>query len=89
VELGGLTLQKTERANQLLALLGREIRQARAGSDQGQFPILDLIGNLRDEFAGGQESAAAHSACAAAWEKTVHIVESGQPFSPENIAGQS
>jgi two-component system chemotaxis sensor kinase CheA len=85
VELGGLTLKKTERANQLLALLGREIRQARAGSDQGQFPILDLIGNLRDEFAGAQESAAAHATCATAWEKMVHIVESGQPFNPENI----
>ena len=75
----------TERANQLLARLGMEIRQARAGSDQGQFPILDLIGNLRDEFAGGPEWTDVHSTCAQAWEKMVRIVESGKPFSRENI----
>jgi two-component system chemotaxis sensor kinase CheA len=85
MEFGGLIVKITERANQLLARLGVEIRQARAGSDQGQFPILDLIGGLRDEFAGGPESAAAHSTCAQAWEKMVRIVESGQPFSRENI----
>ncbi len=75
----------TERASQLLARLGAEIRQARAGSDQGQFPILDLIGNLRDEFAAGPEWAAVHATCAQAWEKMVRIVESGQPFSRQNV----
>jgi two-component system chemotaxis sensor kinase CheA len=73
------------RANQLLLALGAEVRSARAGSDQGQFPILDLIGNLRDEIIGEPEWAAAHRACAEAWEKVVRIVESGQPFNPENI----
>ena len=85
MEFGGLIVKITERANQLLARLGMEIRQARAGSDQGQFPILDLIGNLRDEFAGGPEWTDVHSTCAQAWEKMVRIVESGKPFSRENI----
>jgi len=78
-------VDKPERTHQLLAALGAEIRQARAGSDGGQFPILDLIGNLRDETFGKPALAAAHSACTGAWEKMVRIVESGQPFSPENI----
>ena len=78
-------MDKPERTHQLLAALGAEIRQARAGSDAGQFPILDLIGNLRDETVGKPALAAAHSACTGAWEKMVRIVESGQPFSPENI----
>ena len=78
-------MDKPERTHQLLAALGAEIRQARAGSDGGQFPILDLIGNLRDETFGKPALAAAHSACTGAWEKMVRIVESGQPFSPENI----
>jgi two-component system chemotaxis sensor kinase CheA len=73
------------RAKQLLTNLDAEIRRTRAGSDEGQFPILDLIGNLRDESAGQAELAAVHSACAGAWEKTVRILESGQPFSMENI----
>jgi two-component system chemotaxis sensor kinase CheA len=78
-------VDKPERTHQLLAALGAEIRQACAGSDGGQFPILDLIGNLRDETVGKPALAAAHSACTGAWEKMVRIVESGQPFSPENI----
>ena len=78
-------MDKPERTHQLLAALGAEIRQACAGSDGGQFPILDLIGNLRDETVGKPALAAAHSACTGAWEKMVRIVESGQPFSPENI----
>ena len=74
-----------ERIQQLLASLAAEVRQAKAGSSDGQFPILDLIGNLRDEAAGNVALAAIHSACAEAWEKMVRIVESGQPFSAENI----
>ena len=74
-----------ERTQQLLAALGGEIRQAKAGSGDGQFPILDLIGNLRDETAGKSDLAAVHSAYAGAWEKMVRIVESGQPFSAEDI----
>ena len=78
-------MKNPSRANQLLLALGAEVRSVRAGSAQGQFPILDLIGNLRDETAAGPEWAAVHSACAVAWEKVVRIVESGQPFSVENI----
>jgi two-component system chemotaxis sensor kinase CheA len=74
-----------DHANQLFASLGAELRQARAGSSDGQFPILDLFGNLRDEAAGKSELASIHSACAGAWEKMVGIVESGQPFSQENV----
>ena len=67
-------MNNPECANQLIASLGTEIRRARAGSDEGQFPILDLIGNLRDETAGRSELAAIHSASAGAWEKMVRIV---------------
>ena len=78
-------MNNPECANQLIASLGTEIRRARAGSDEGQFPILDLIGNLRDETAGRSELAAIHSASAGAWEKMVRIVESGQPFGAGDI----
>jgi two-component system, chemotaxis family, sensor kinase CheA len=62
-----------------------EIRRARAGSADGQFPILDLVGNLRDEAASEPGLAAIGSACAEAWEKMVRIVESGQPFNAEHM----
>jgi two-component system chemotaxis sensor kinase CheA len=74
-----------ERTHQLLAALGAEIRRIRTGSDEGQFPILDLLGNLRDETAGQPGLAAVHATCAVAWEKMVRILESGQPFTAENI----
>jgi two-component system chemotaxis sensor kinase CheA len=85
VERIAVIVNNPERIQQLLAVLGAEIRQASAGSDGGQFPILDLIGNLRDEAAGKSGLATVHSACAGAWEKMVHIVESGRPFSAEDI----
>jgi two-component system chemotaxis sensor kinase CheA len=75
----------TGRTRQLLDALGAEIRRASAGSADGQFPILDLIGNLRDETAGKPGLAAVHSTCAGAWEKMVRIVESGQPFSADDV----
>ena len=78
-------MNNPERTHQLLAALGAEIRRTRAGSDEGQFPILDLLGNLRDETAGQSGLAVVHSTSAGAWEKMVRIVESGQPFSAENI----
>jgi two-component system chemotaxis sensor kinase CheA len=78
-------VKNTDRANQLLIALAAEVRLTSAGSDHGQFPILDLIGNLRDEIAGETEWAASHQACAEAWEKIVRIVESGQPFNHDNI----
>ena len=73
--------------SRLLKLAGHlqaEIRAAKAGDSQGQFPILDLIGNLRDE-AGG-ELPALVTLCAEAWERMVRLVESGQPFQSEDVS---
>jgi two-component system chemotaxis sensor kinase CheA len=78
-------MNNPNRLSQLLVALEMELGGARAGSDQGQFPILDLVGNLRDEAATDPERAALQQLCAAAWEKTVCIVESGQPFTPEHV----
>jgi len=66
--------------------LQAEIRAARAGDTQGQFPILDLIGNLRDEAGAHAELSALVTLCTESWERTVHIVESGQPFTAADIA---
>ncbi|HTI98665.1 MAG TPA: chemotaxis protein CheA [Dongiaceae bacterium] len=74
------------RLQKLLDALGMEIVTAQAGSTQGQFPILDLISNLRDEAAGDPALAQLHTECAAAWERHVSIVESGRAFSAEEIA---
>ena len=74
--------------SRLLKLAGHlraEIQAARAGDTQGQFPILDLIGNLRDEAGANAELSALATLCTEAWERTVRIVESGQPFSPDDI----
>jgi two-component system chemotaxis sensor kinase CheA len=78
-------MEMTERFQQLLGSLAGEISTAVAGSDQGQFPILDLLGNLRDETAGIPDLADLHKGCADAWEKVVRIVESGKPFAAEEI----
>jgi two-component system chemotaxis sensor kinase CheA len=75
--------------SRLLKLAGHlqaEINAARAGDTQGQFPILDLIGNLRDESSAHADLAALVTTCAEAWERTVRIVESGQPFSAADIS---
>jgi len=74
-----------ERICQLVASLGLEIGSARAGSSEGQFPILDLLGNLRDEAAGKPEWSEQHKICAAAWEQMVKIVESGKSFMVEDL----
>jgi two-component system chemotaxis sensor kinase CheA len=74
--------------SRLLKLAGHlraEIQAARAGDTQGQFPILDLIGNLRDEAGAETELAPLATLCAEAWERTVRIVESGQPFTADDI----
>ena len=73
--------------SRLLKLAGHlqaEIRAAKAGDSQGQFPILDLIGNLRDESGG--ELPALVTLCAEAWERMVRLVESGQPFQSEDVS---
>jgi two-component system chemotaxis sensor kinase CheA len=74
--------------SRLLKLAGHlqaEINAARAGDTQGQFPILDLIGNLRDEAGAHPELSALVTLCGEAWERTVRIVESGKPFSSDDI----
>jgi len=74
-----------ERLSKLVTSLGREIGLAQAGSSQGQFPILDLLGNLRDEFLGQPELGEQQKICAEAWEQMVKIVESGKSFTAEDL----
>lgn len=64
-----------------------EILTARSGSQEGQFPILDLLGNLRDEAGKIPELAEMHSVCQKAWERMVGIVESAQSFTAAEIQG--
>ena len=74
--------------NRLLKLTGQlqaEVAAARAEDSQGQFPILDLIGNLRDEAAQNGNLKPLESLCAGAWERLVQIVESGRPFKADDI----
>ena len=78
-------MNNPNRLSQLLVALEMELGGARAGSDQGQFPILDLIGNLRDEAGSSPSHPELLQLCASAWEKTVCIVESGQPFTQEHV----
>lgn len=78
-------MNNSEKISQLLNSLGMEINTAQAGSNSGQFPILDLTGNLRDEAAKAPELAALQKECALAWERMVAIVESGKPFKAGDI----
>lgn len=74
-----------ERFEQLLTSLGMEIMMTQAGSDQGQFPILDLLGNLRDS-ADAPAQAELKSLASQSWERMVTIVESGRPFSADEVS---
>jgi len=78
-------MSDSNRLGQLFGALEKEINAARAGSDQGQFPILDLLGNVRDEAALRPETEALRVICAKAWERVVAIVESGKAFQAEEI----
>ncbi|HEU5125394.1 MAG TPA: chemotaxis protein CheA [Verrucomicrobiae bacterium] len=78
-------MSSSDRLTTLLDSLGMEIVTAQAGSSQGQFPILDLLGNLRDQAEGKPELAEMHRRCADAWERMVQIVESGNAFTGEEI----
>jgi len=74
--------------SRLLKLAGHlqaEIHAARAGDTQGQFPILDLVGNLRDEASASPEMSVLATGCSEAWERIVRMVESGQPFTVADI----
>lgn len=80
-------MNNPDRLGKLLDSLGMEIITAQAGSTEGQFPILDLLGNIRDETAGNPARAELHGLCAEAWEQTVRRVESGQPFTTADVDG--
>lgn len=81
-----MTPHPNEKVNRLLDSLGMEIVSAQAGSDNGMFPILDLLGNLRDQTQQLPDFEPLHSCSAQAWEKMVTVVESGNPFGMEEIA---
>jgi two-component system chemotaxis sensor kinase CheA len=68
-----------------LANLGKEISGAAPGSTEGQFPILDLLGNIRDEARRAPESPEVAVCAQQAWERLVGILEAGQPFTAEHI----
>ena len=78
-------MSNSNRLTQLIESLASEIAAAKAGSDQGQFPILDLTGNLRDEAAKQPETEPVRALCAPAWERLVKIVEGGRGYSAEEI----
>ncbi|MEY4916138.1 MAG: hypothetical protein RL616_51 [Verrucomicrobiota bacterium] len=75
----------SERLSKLTTQFQTEVVGARANDSAGQFPILDLIGNLRDE-ASKTGQPVLEKLCGEAWEKLVLIVESGHPFSADNIS---
>jgi two-component system chemotaxis sensor kinase CheA len=79
-------MEHQDRLTKLTGSLNFEAASAQAGSAQGQFPLLDLLGNLRDEAAGQPALAPLQTLCANAWERMVRIVESGQPFAAGDIA---
>jgi two-component system chemotaxis sensor kinase CheA len=78
-------MSNSNQVETLLTSLGIEILSARAGSHEGQFPILDLLGNLRDGGAQRPAGAQMSALCQQGWERMVEIVESGQPFNAEHI----
>jgi len=78
-------MNNQERLTKLFSSLNFEINAATPGSSQGQFPILDLLGNLRDGSADDPAFAGLHKLSADAWETVVGVVESGQPFKADNI----
>ena len=79
-------MDNQERLSKLTGSLLFEAGSAQAGSTQGQFPILDLLGNLRDEASAQPALAGLQTLCAQAWDRMVGIVESGLPFAAGDIA---
>lgn len=74
-----------DRLQSLVGALGTEIVLAKPGSDQGQFPILDLLGNIRDEAARFPAMATLQAEANAGWEKVLAVVESGKPFEADQV----
>ncbi|HZL41837.1 MAG TPA: chemotaxis protein CheA [Verrucomicrobiae bacterium] len=78
-------MNNPDQLRKLLDSLGMEIITAQAGSTEGQFPILDLLGYLRDEAATKPDATQLHAVCAESWEKMVAIVESGRAFQQAEV----
>jgi len=79
-------MSDTTRLSTLITQLSAEIAGARAGDSSGQFPILDIIGNLRDEAVKHGGLPLLEVICADGWERMVKIVESGNSFVADDIA---
>jgi two-component system, chemotaxis family, sensor kinase CheA len=77
---------ESSRLSTLLTSLATEIVLAQAGSADGQFPILDLLRNLQEEAAAVSALQPLQAAARAAWETFLPWVESGQPFTGEQIS---
>jgi two-component system chemotaxis sensor kinase CheA len=74
-----------EKLSSLLERLALEIVLAQPDSDAGQFPILDLLGNLRDESDGVAEAVDFHELAKPAADLMTAIVESGKPFTAGDL----
>lgn len=78
-------MNELSRIEDIKVRLGGEITRTCAGSTEGQFPILDLLGNLRDEARKSSELEKLAVIAQDAWQKLVGIVESGHPFTSSDI----
>ncbi|MBI4026142.1 MAG: chemotaxis protein CheW [Verrucomicrobia bacterium] len=75
----------SEKVQGLLDKLAMEIVMAEPGSDQGQFPILDLLGNVRDESTGNAVIVRFHEFARNAADDMATLVETGKPFTAEDL----
>jgi two-component system chemotaxis sensor kinase CheA len=69
----------------LLEKLAAEVVMAEEGSDSGQLPILDLLGNLRDASASDPLLEQFHACARDSAEYMVTVVEAMKPFAAENL----
>ena len=69
----------------LLDRLAAEVAAARPGSDEGQFPLIDALILVRNASSGLAELADFHSLAKDSVPWMMSIVESGQPFNPDQI----
>jgi two-component system chemotaxis sensor kinase CheA len=74
-----------EKLQDLMEKLATEVVMAEAGSDNGQLPILDLLGNLRDESASEPRMGHFHACARDSAAFMVTIVEAMQPFTAEQL----
>lgn len=78
-------MNEPNRIRGLLESLTKEISRAIAGSTEAQFPILDLLANIRDLANTTPEFTQLASIAAQAWERLVQTIESGRAFTSEDI----